>query len=103
MSSVLAPELALAYLRELSPDITRCALLDGEGGLLAGDAGLASFAEPAGPSPVWGADPSAVAAAPPVLVRDGEGALVALAAGRAPRELVELDARLAFAAVRGRC
>jgi hypothetical protein len=97
MSAALAPELALDYLRELSPDIMRCALLDGEGALLAGDPALAALAD---------REPDAATGAPdarPVVVRDRNVTLVALTGGHAPRELVEFDVRLAIAAVRGRC
>ena len=87
MSAALRPEFALAYLRELSPEIERCSLQDREGRLLAGDP------LPAGASP--GDDP--------IFVGDEQLTLAVLAGARTPRMLVEFDARLALAAVRGRC
>jgi len=83
MAPALRFELALEYLRALSPAAARCALLDGDGAILAGDPGLSPATD-------------AVAAADglTILVRGGQGG---------PRELLEFDARLAIAAVRGRC
>jgi hypothetical protein len=40
MTATLTPALALAYLRELSPDVRAAVVLDGDGGRLAGDASL---------------------------------------------------------------
>ncbi len=97
MSPALSPELALDYLRELSPSVVRCALLDKGGRLLAGDPGLVAFA---GEAPIA---PAATGAPAPVVARDAGAVLVALTGGFTPRALVELDVRLAIAAVRGRC
>ncbi len=84
MSSALSPELALDYLRELSPSVTSCALVaDGE--LVCGDASLVAPTSPA------------------LVVRDGDTELVAVMGREAPRALVEFDMRHALAAVRGRC
>jgi len=44
MTSALTPELALAYLRELSGDVESAVLLDGGGAPLAGDEALAPAA-----------------------------------------------------------
>ena len=41
MSRAVTPELALAYLRELSSDVRAARVRDGEGRVLAGDAELA--------------------------------------------------------------
>jgi hypothetical protein len=95
MSAALSPELALRYLRELSPSVTSCALVDG-GALLAGDPRLAPLA---GDDPALG-DPGRDGA---LVVRDGEAALAARSGSEAPRALLEFDMRLALAAVRGRC
>src|SRR3954449_3902173 len=44
MTAALTPDLALAYLRELSADYLGGVVLDAEGALLAGDEGLAPLA-----------------------------------------------------------
>jgi len=89
MSSVLDPSLALAYLGELSPVVTASALFDADGGVLAGDGALLERVGDAAPGVV--------------VVREDDRMLVALSGSEAPRALVEFDARLAVAAVRGRC
>jgi len=84
MSSALDAPLALAYLRELSPAVTGAALLDTEARVVAGDPGPATT--------------------PGVIeVDDGEHKLLVSATPDSPRALVEFDARLTLAAVRGRC
>jgi hypothetical protein len=85
----MSPDLALAYLRELSPSVTAAVLLDEKNSPLAGDPALADRSE--------GASGSAI------IISDGERSLIADVAPDAPRALVEFDARLAMAAVRGRC
>ena len=87
MSPALRPELALAYLRELSPSITRCALVDAHGTVVVGDPGLAGSA----------------GRADRVASCDEQGSLIAATGVQSPRALVELDVRLAMAAVRGHC
>lgn len=88
MTVALTPELALAYLGELSPGITRSAMFGDGDGALAGDVGLS---------------PSGEGDAAAIVVRDGEWGLVVSVGAGTPRALVEFDARLAMAAVRGRC
>ncbi len=84
MSPALDAPFALAYLRELSPAVTGAALLDAEGGVVAGDPGLA--------------------ATPDVIEVDERARrLLVSATPDSPRALVEFDARLALATVRGRC
>ena len=45
MTAALTPELALAYVRELSADVKAGAVLDPEGAVLAGSPGLAGLPE----------------------------------------------------------
>ena len=56
MPPALTPDLALAYVRELSADVRAVAVLDAGGALLAGDAAVAAAAAPllaAGTRPRW--------------------------------------------------
>jgi hypothetical protein len=87
MSPALRPELALAYLRELSPGVTGCALVDTHGTVLAGDHHVVASS----------------GAGDHVVASDPQGCLIAATGVGAPRTLVELDVRLAMAAVRGHC
>jgi hypothetical protein len=83
----LTPDLALAYLRELSPAVTAAAIFDGRGELRAGDRALAEHG-----------DQRSL-----VVVESAHGRLLARLAPMALAGLAHLDATLAMAAVRDRC
>jgi hypothetical protein len=77
MTAPLTPQLALAYLRELSVDVRAAVVLDPEGSAVAGDTAIASRARDAIPG-----DAAVVSAAGGLLVaRTPDGGAIAVLAG----------------------
>jgi hypothetical protein len=85
--AALTPDLALAYLCELSPAVTAAAIFDVAGELRAGDGALAEQS-----------DQRSL-----VVIESAHGRLLARLASTALPGLAHLDATLAMAAVRDRC
>jgi hypothetical protein len=103
MPAALTPELALAYLRELSADVTAAVLLDPAGERLAGPAALHApardllAAAPPGPAELYGRTPAGAVFA----ARDDAHQLVVATGPLALPGLTRHDLRTALAALAG--
>jgi hypothetical protein len=103
MPAALTPELALAFLRELSADVTAAVLLDAAGGRLAGPAALHApardllAAAPPGPAELHGR----TAAGAVFAARDDAHQLVVATGPLALPGLTRHDVRTALAALAG--
>ena len=99
MPPALTPELAVAYVRELSADVRAVAVLGADGGLLAGDAAVAIAARPLLEA---GEETEAVTGSGVVCAaRDDRHAIVAACGRFALPGVVRTDLRGALAALRG--
>ena len=99
MLPALTPELAVAYVRELSADVRAVAVLAADGTLLAGDAAVAAAARPLLGA---GAEAEAVSASGVVCTaRDDRHALVAACGRFALPAVVRSDLRAALAGLAG--
>ena len=99
MPPALTPDLALAYVRELSADIRAVAVLDADGALLAGDEAVAAAAWPLLAA---GEETEAVTASGVVCTaRDERHAIVAACGRFALPSVVRGDLRTALAGLRG--
>jgi hypothetical protein len=99
MPPALTPELAIAYVRELSADVRAVAVLAADGALLAGDAAVAAAARPLLAA---GAEAEAVTASGVVCTaRDERHALVAACGRFALPSVVRTDLRAALAGLAG--
>jgi hypothetical protein len=99
MPPALTPELAVAYVRELSADVRAVAVLDAAGAMLAGEEDVAAAAAPllAAGAELEHVTPRGVVC----LARDDRHALVAACGRFAIPGLVRADLRAALGGLRG--